>query len=324
MNPILTIENLCVEFGVNGRRARAVDGVSLAVRPGEILGLVGESGCGKSVTALAVMRLIPEPPGRIAGGRIVFDGRELLTLPEAEMRQLRGGQMAMVFQDPLSSLNPVLTVGFQVAEAIAAHRPVSRTEAWAQAVQMLRQVRIPDPEMKARQYPHQLSGGQRQRVMIAMAFSCQPRLVIADEPTTALDVTVQRQVLDLMTALAREHHTAVLLITHDLGVVAETCDRVAVMYAGRIVETAPVVELFEQPRHPYTRALLAAVPRLTDPIGERLPSISGQPPELLRLPGGCPFHPRCPEALPRCAREEPPITRYTDDAETRCFNAPPP
>jgi oligopeptide/dipeptide ABC transporter ATP-binding protein len=324
MDPILSIDNLSVEFGVNGQCARAVDGVSLDVRPGEVLGLVGESGCGKSVTALAVMRLIPQPPGRIAGGRVLFDDRDLLALPEAEMRRLRGGQIAMVFQDPLSSLNPVLTIGFQVAEAISAHRPVSRREAGERAVEMLRQVRIQDAEMKARQYPHQLSGGQRQRVMIAMAFSCEPRLVIADEPTTALDVTVQRQVLDLMTGLARERDTAILLITHDLGVVAETCDRVAVMYAGRIVETAPATELFEQPRHPYTRALLAAVPRLTDPIGERLPSIGGQPPDILRLPTGCPFHPRCPEAVSRCADEEPPVTCYGPDRETRCFQAPSP
>jgi oligopeptide/dipeptide ABC transporter ATP-binding protein len=323
MEPILTIENLIVEFGVNGRQARAVDGVSLVVRPGEVLGLVGESGCGKSVTALAVMRLVP-PAGRITGGRVMFDGRELLALSEEAMRRLRGGQIAMVFQDPLTSLNPVLTVGFQVAEAIAAHREVSWGEAWVRAIEMLRQVRIPEPEMKARQYPHELSGGQRQRVMIAMAFSCDPRLVIADEPTTALDVTVQRQVLVLVTALAQEHDTAVLLITHDLGVVAETCDRVAVMYAGRVVETAPVVELFEEPRHPYTRALLAAVPRLTDPIGRELSAIGGQPPDILRLPSGCPFHPRCPDAEPQCAEQAPPATRYGPERETRCFNAPPP
>src|SRR5262249_46488979 len=235
------------------------------------------------------------PPGRVVGGQILFEGRDLLTVPDTEMRSLRGGAIAMVFQDPLSSLNPVLTVGFQVAEAIALHQRVGRAEAWERAVEALRRVRIPDPEVKARQYPHQLSGGQRQRVMIAMAFSCRPRLVIADEPTTALDVTVQRQILHLMRRLRRELGTAIMLITHDLGVIAQTCDRVAVMYAGRVVETAPVAELFARPRHPYTRALLASVPRIetgegdgaTGRRGDRpavhLPTIAGQPPDLLSI-----------------------------------------
>ena len=245
---LLEVRDLSVEFRLQGGAARALDGVSLEVRAGEMLGVVGESGSGKSVTALSVMRLLPSPPGRVVGGQILFEGRELLTMPDPEMRALRGGAIAMVFQDPLSSLNPVLTVGFQVAEAIALHQHVGRTEAWERAVEALRRVRIPDPEVKARQYPHQLSGGQRQRVMIAMAFSCQPRLVIADEPTTALDVTVQRQILQLMRRLRRELGTAIMLITHDLGVIAQTCDRVAVMYAGRVVETAPVTELFARPR----------------------------------------------------------------------------
>jgi peptide/nickel transport system ATP-binding protein/oligopeptide transport system ATP-binding protein len=284
-----------------------------------MLGVVGESGSGKSVTALSVMRLIPSPPGRIAGGRVLFDGQDLLTVPEREMRQLRGGAIAMVFQDPLSSLNPVLTVGFQVAEAIALHQGVGRTEAWERAVEALRMVRIPDPEVKARQYPHQLSGGQRQRVMIAMAFSCRPRLVIADEPTTALDVTVQRQVLQLMRRLRREFGTAIMLITHDLGVVAETCDRVAVMYAGRVVETAPAIDLFSQPRHPYTRALLASVPRLDADPDERLISIAGQPPDLLSIPTGCPFRPRCPDARAEC-EVMPGRHLFGPDHWVRCWN----
>src|SRR5437660_2902177 len=304
---LLEIRDLSVEFRLQGGAARALDGVSLEVRPGEMLGVVGESGSGKSVTALSVMRLLPSPPVRVVGGQILFEGRELLTMPDPEMRALRGGAIAMVFQDPLSSLNPVLTVGFQVAEAIALHQHVGRAEAWERAVEALRRVRIPDPEVRARQYPHQLSGGQRQRVMIAMAFSCQPRLVIADEPTTALDVTVQRQILQLMRRLRRELGTAIMLITHDLGVIAQTCDRVAVMYAGKVVETAPVAQLFSHPRHPYTRALLASVPRIdsTDEGKEaradaRLPSILGQPPDLLSIPSGCPFRPRCPDARAAC------------------------
>jgi oligopeptide/dipeptide ABC transporter ATP-binding protein len=320
--PLIQIDGLSVEFRLNGTAARAVDGVCLEVRPGEMLGIVGESGSGKSVTALSVMRLIPSPPGRIVGGRILFEGRDLLTLPEREMRNLRGGAIAMVFQDPLSSLNPVLTVGFQVAEAIALHQEVGRDEAWRRAIEALRLVRIPDPEVKARQYPHQLSGGQRQRVMIAMAFSCRPRLVIADEPTTALDVTVQRQVLQLMRRLRREFDTAIILITHDLGVVAETCDRVAVMYGGRVVESAPVGELFAQPRHPYTKALLASVPRLDAEPGARLPSIGGQPPDLLSIPTGCPFRTRCPDARAEC-EGMPDAHVFGPEQWVRCWNYPP-
>jgi oligopeptide/dipeptide ABC transporter ATP-binding protein len=320
--PLLEIQDLSVEFRLNSRAARAVDEVSLEVRPGEMLGVVGESGSGKSVTALAVMRLIPSPPGRIVGGRILFDGQDLLALPEREMRDLRGGAIAMVFQDPLTSLNPVLTVGFQIVEAIRLHQGVGREEAWTRAVEALRLVRIPDPAVRARQYPHQLSGGQRQRVMIAMAFSCRPRLVIADEPTTALDVTVQRQVLQLMRRLRQEFDTAIMLITHDLGVVAETCDRVAVMYGGRVVETAPVTELFAHPRHPYTQALLASVPRLDAEPGDRLLSIAGQPPDLLSIPTGCPFRPRCPDA--RAESEAKPGTHFfAPDQWVRCWNYPP-
>ncbi len=314
---LLEVRDLSVEFRLQGGAARALDGVSLEVRAGEMLGVVGESGSGKSVTALSVMRLLPSPPGRVVGGQILFEGRE-----------------------PLSSLNPVLTVGFQVAEAIALHQHVGRTEAWERAVEALRRVRIPDPEVKARQYPHQLSGGQRQRVMIAMAFSCQPRLVIADEPTTALDVTVQRQILQLMRRLRRELGTAIMLITHDLGVIAQTCDRVAVMYAGRVVETAPVTELFARPRHPYTQALLASVPRIEtgdggtggrgdretegqrDRPAVRLPTIAGQPPDLLSIPSGCPFRPRCPDARAEC-EVMPGRHVFGPDQWVRCWNYPP-
>jgi oligopeptide/dipeptide ABC transporter ATP-binding protein len=342
--PLLEVRDLSVEFRLQSGTARAVEGVSLEVRPGEMLGVVGESGSGKSVTALSIMRLLPSPPARIVGGQILFEGQELLGASERQMRSLRGGAMAMVFQDPLTSLNPVLTVGFQIAEAIGLHQQVARSEAWERAVEALRRVRIPNPEVKVRQYPHQLSGGQRQRVMIAMAFSCRPRLVIADEPTTALDVTVQRQILQLMARLRRELGTAIMLITHDLGVVAQTCDRVAVMYAGRVVETAPVAELFARPRHPYTQALLASVPRVDEEETERspadagtrdgetgrneeappgrLPSIAGQPPDLFSIPSGCPFRPRCPDARAEC-EVMPGAHSVGPEQWVRCWNYPP-
>jgi oligopeptide/dipeptide ABC transporter ATP-binding protein len=269
------------------------------------------------VTALSLMRLVPEPPARTSG-RILFGGDDLRKLPERAMRAIRGRRIAMIFQDPLSSLNPVLTVGFQVAEAIALHRRVPMKVAWEGAVEMLGRVGIPEPEVRAHSYPHQISGGQRQRAMIAMAFACEPELVIADEPTTALDVTVQRQVLELMLDLRRERGTAILLITHDLGVVAETADRVQVMYAGRIVETAPVKQLFASPAHPYTQALLASVPRLDTERSERLPMIPGQPPDLLAMPVGCPFRPRCPHAHDRCG-EMPGWTESEPGHAARCW-----
>jgi oligopeptide/dipeptide ABC transporter ATP-binding protein len=297
--PLLAVQDLVVEFTQEGRALRAVDGVSLEIARGEVLAVVGESGCGKSVTALAVMRLLREPPARVQGS-VLLGGRDLLRLPEGAMRTIRGARIAMVFQDPLSSLNPVLTVGSQVAEAIALHQRVPRREAWNRAVEMLDRVRLPDPAARARAYPHQLSGGQRQRVMIAMAFACNPELVIADEPTTALDVTVQRQILQLMLELRRERGTAIMLITHDLGVVAETADRVAVLYAGRLLEQAPVATLFADPRHPYTRALLSTLPRLDEPLRTRLNAIPGQPPDLVSVPPGCPFAPRCPEVHAAC------------------------
>jgi oligopeptide/dipeptide ABC transporter ATP-binding protein len=298
--PLLSVRDLQVEFEVGGRRARAVDGVSFDLAPGEVLGVVGESGCGKSVTALSIMRLVPQPPAHIAGVVRLGD-KELLRLPEREMREIRGGRIAMVFQDPLSSLNPVMTVGYQVAEAIALHQRVGMKLAWEKAVEMLDRVHLPEPEVRAHSYPHQLSGGQRQRVMIAMAFACDPEIVIADEPTTALDVTVQRQVLDLMLELREQRGTSIMLITHDLGVVAETADRVLVMYGGKVVETGTVFELFDDPRHPYTQALLNSVPRLDTERTTRLTGIQGQPPDLLSLPLGCPFQPRCSVAQERCS-----------------------
>jgi len=320
--PLLSVRDLTVEFDLDGLRARGADGVSFDLNRGEVLGVVGESGCGKSVTALAIMRLLQEPPARVTG-EVLLAGQDLLRLPEREMREVRGGRIAMVFQDPLSALNPVMTVGFQVAEAIALHQRLSRREAWGKAVAMLADVGIPDPAQRAHSYPHQLSGGQRQRVMLAMAFACDPEVVIADEPTTALDVTVQRQVLDLMLELRRARGTAILLITHDLGVVAETADRVQVMYAGRVVETAAVRDLFAAPRHPYTAALLASVPRMDTPRSRRLPGIEGQPPEILSLPPGCPFQPRCPNAAPECAAM-PPWSEGGAGHRFRCHHPAPP
>ncbi len=317
--PLLSVRSLRVEFSADGTPLPAVDDVSFDLAPGEVLAVVGESGCGKSVTALSVMRLLPERGARVSG-QVLFHGRDLLTLPEREMRALRGGQIAMVFQDPLSSLNPVMTVGYQVAEAIALHQRVPLKVAWDRAVEMLRRVGLPDPEVRARAYPHQVSGGQRQRVMIAMAFACNPEVVIADEPTTALDVTVQRQVLDLMLELRRERGTAILLITHDLGVVAETADRVQVMYAGRVVETGSVTQIFDDPRHPYTQALLASVPRLEGEVTGRLPAIPGQPPDLRDRPEGCPFRPRCPHAHDRCV-EMPGWTQFEEGHRARCWAA---
>lgn len=319
--PLLSVRDLQVDFELDGRRARAVDGVSFDLAAGEVLGVVGESGCGKSVTCLSLMRLVPSPPARITG-EVRFGGRDLLRLPEREMREIRGGQIAMIFQDPLSSLNPVMTVGYQVAEAIALHQKVPMKLAWERAVEMLGRVRIPDPEVRAHAYPHQISGGQRQRVMIAMAFACNPEIVIADEPTTALDVTVQRQVLDLMLELRRERETSVLLITHDLGVVAETADRVMVMYAGKVVETGTVYKIFDTPRHPYTQALLASLPRLEGECTGRLPAIPGQPPDLLSMPPGCPFQPRCPLAHDRCV-EMPGWTVFSETHRARCWAASP-
>jgi oligopeptide/dipeptide ABC transporter ATP-binding protein len=308
-DPLLSVRHLVTEFRTNEGVLRAVDDVSFDLKPGSTLGIVGESGCGKSVTSLSVLRLI-QAPGRIAGGEIVFEGRDLLKLPERDMRKLRGSRIAMIFQEPMSSLNPVYTVGDQIIESIVLHQKRSKREAWARAVELLGLVGIPSPDERARAYPHQLSGGMRQRVMIAMALACEPKLLIADEPTTALDVTIQAQILELLATLRAKLGMAVMLITHDLGLVAEFAEEVVVMYAGRVVERAPVRELFANPRHPYTRGLLRSVPSYGDNSkARRLPTIQGVVPDLRRLPPGCRFQDRCGDVFDRCAKEEPPLYR---------------
>lgn len=322
-NTLLEVKNLRTYFATARGEVRSVDDVSFSLAQGETLSLVGESGCGKSVTALSLLRLVT-PPGRIAGGEIRFAGRDLLALSEAEMRTIRGDDIAMIFQDPMTSLNPVYTVGEQIAEAIRLHRKVGRKEAWQQAIEGMRDVAIPAPDVRAKNYPHELSGGMRQRVMIAMALACNPKLLIADEPTTALDVTIQAQILDLLTELREKRNLALLLITHDLGVVAETSDRVAVMYAGKIVEQASARELFRHPRHPYTEGLLRAVPRLNE-TGEakkrRLHTIEGVVPNPLALPPGCRFAPRCAHAQAVCRNGEIALTEVSAGHHTRCVRS---
>jgi len=303
--PLLDVRDLRMVFPTDAGEARAVDGISFTLDRGDVLGLVGESGCGKSMTALSLMRLVP-PPGRITGGRVLFEDRDLLGLTEREMRDVRGARMAMIFQEPMTALNPVLTVGSQVAESVFLHRPVSRRQAWRRATELLVEVGIPDAERRVHDYPHQLSGGMRQRVMIAMAIACDPLLLLADEPTTALDVTIQAEILALLRSLRDRYGMAVLLITHDLGVVAEQADRVAIMYAGRIVEDATVDELFARPLHPYTQALLRSMPVL-GARQDRLETIPGQVPSLTRLPSGCAFRDRCPLQIDACAAAVPPL-----------------
>jgi peptide/nickel transport system ATP-binding protein len=327
--PLLRVENLKTHFHTRDGVVRAVDGVSFEVMPGETLAIVGESGCGKSVTSMSILRLLPMPPARIADGRIEFDGVNLLDLSEPEMRKVRGNAISMIFQEPMTSLNPVLTVGRQIAEALVLHRGMSHKDATARAIEMLRKVHIPEAERRITQYPHELSGGMRQRVMIAMALACGPRLLIADEPTTALDVTIQAQILELMRELHRETGAAIILITHDLGVVAEMAQRVVVMYAGRKVEEAPIEELFASPRHPYTRGLLGSMPHLGDSVnetGKRLVEIPGMVPSLKDLAPGCLFAPRCPNAGERCAREVPPLEQHAPRHWAACWHpvaAPP-
>ncbi|MGH7311538.1 MAG: ABC transporter ATP-binding protein [Candidatus Rokuibacteriota bacterium] len=303
--PLLEVRDLRTWFFTRWGVVKAVDGVSFTVREGETLGIVGESGCGKSMTALSILRLVPRPAGRIVGGEVLLEGEDLLGKSEREMRRIRGSRVSMILQDPMSSLNPVFTIGDQVAEALRIHQRLDGPGLWATARDMLRRVRIPSPELRLRAYPHQLSGGMRQRVVGAIALSCRPRVLIADEPTTSLDVTIQAQYLRLLKELQQEMRLALVFITHDFGIVAKVCDRVAVMYAGRIVETAEVREIFNRPRHPYTQALLASVPPLESRV-ERLASIEGQPPPLHALPPGCPFVPRCSHARAVCRQEYPP------------------
>jgi peptide/nickel transport system ATP-binding protein len=319
--PLLKVEDLGVAFhGADGRITRAVDGVSFEVRRGRTLGIVGESGCGKSVTSLAIMGLLPQR-GTDVSGTITFDGQNLRTLHPDAFRDLRGNRMAMIFQEPMTSLNPSFTVGDQIMEAVLRHRAVTPKEARAHAVEMLRRVRIPNPEQRFDDYPHRLSGGMRQRVMIAMALACDPDLIIADEPTTALDVTIQAQVLELLRTLREETGTSVILITHDLGVVAETCDDVAVMYAGQIVEQAPVAELFRMPQHPYTVGLLGSLPRL-DERREKLSVIEGTVPDMSRPPAGCRFAARCAFADAHCAAAPPPLASAGPGRLSRCWKTP--
>jgi oligopeptide/dipeptide ABC transporter ATP-binding protein len=314
----LEVRDLQTYFFTDHGVAKAVDRVSFGVSAGRTLALVGESGCGKSVTALSIMGLIPEPPGRVVGGEIRLDGVDLLKLSERELRDVRGNAVSMIFQEPMTSLNPVFRVGEQIAEAVRIHRRASKREAVDRAVEMLRLVGIASPESRVGDYPHQMSGGMRQRVMIGMALACDPRLLIADEPTTALDVTIQAQILELMDDLRERTGTAVLLITHDLGVVAETADHVVVMYAGRVVEEAPVAELFAEPLHPYTQGLMRSIPRGDEAEGARLAAIEGLVPSLLALPAGCKFNNRCPRAFDRCPREEPRLIA-SDGRRVRCW-----
>jgi peptide/nickel transport system ATP-binding protein len=323
--PILEIDRLKTHFFTRDGVVRAVDGVSWILRPGETLGIVGESGCGKSITALSVLRLIAKP-GRIVEGEIRLAGRNLLDLSEAEMRHIRGNEVSMIFQEPMTSLNPVLTIGRQIAESLILHQDLAKSAAWEKAVEMLRLVRIPEAERRVHEYPFQLSGGMRQRVMIAMALSCNPKVLLADEPTTALDVTIQAQILQLMLELKERVDTAIVLITHDLGVIAETAQRVVVMYGGRKVEEAPVDDLFERPRHPYTLGLMKSVPRLDAAAFDiqrkrRLMEIPGMVPALKNLPPGCIFAPRCAFAVERCRIEQPPLEEHAPGHWSACWEA---
>ncbi|MDI1266565.1 MAG: ABC transporter ATP-binding protein [bacterium] len=325
---VLDVKNLQTVFFTNSGLFRAVDDVSFNVRRGETLAIVGESGCGKSVTALSIMRLVPDPPGRVVGGSVSLEGTDLLGVSDAEMRKIRGNRISMIFQEPMTSLNPVMRIGDQITEVLRLHRDVSSKEAWAKAVEMLRLVRIPEPERRASEYPHQLSGGMRQRAMIAMALACRPALLIADEPTTALDVTIQAQILALIVDLQKTLGTGLILITHDLGVVAQTAQRVIVMYAGKKVEEATVEELFENPRHPYTRGLMASMPAVisfgakTDAKTDaRLNEIPGMVPSLTNLPPGCAFAPRCSLAIDRCRAEYPPLQAVEGNHLAACWRA---
>ncbi len=313
---ILSVTGLTTTFDVGPTAITAVNGISFEIRAGETLGLVGESGSGKSVTAFSLVRLV-QPPGEITAGRVLFRGRDLLTLSDAEMRKVRGAGIGFIFQEPMAALNPVMRVGDHIAEALRVHGLASRAEARARAIALLSAVRIVDAERRVDDYPHQLSGGMRQRVMIAIALACRPALVIADEPTTALDVTVQAQILDLLREMKREFDLSLLLITHDLGVIAETADRVAIMYAGRIVEQGPVRTIFRNPAHPYTRGLLASIPGGS--AGSRLQAIDGTVPSLAALPPGCSFAPRCPQRMDECERAFPPITRIGPEHTVRCY-----
>jgi oligopeptide/dipeptide ABC transporter ATP-binding protein len=319
---LLDIRSLQTHFFTDDGVAKAVDGVSYALERSETVGVVGESGCGKSVTALSILRLIPDPPGRVVGGEILFEGVNLLKLSSAEMRRIRGNDISMIFQEPMTSLNPVFTIGNQIAEAVRLHQGLSKKDALAKAVESLRIVGIPAPERRVHEYPHQLSGGMRQRAMIAMALSCNPKVLIADEPTTALDVTIEAQILDLMRHLQQELGTAIIMITHDLGVIAEMARKVVVMYAGKVVEQAPVEQIFADANHPYTQGLLQSLPRVDkDASGakKRLQEIPGIVPSLLNLPQGCKFASRCPKVMTICEEQEPPLEQVAPNHYSACW-----
>jgi peptide/nickel transport system ATP-binding protein len=321
---VLDVKGLRTVFFTNSGLFKAVDDLSFRVGRGETLAIVGESGCGKSVTALSIMRLVADPPGRIVGGTVTLEGTDLLSLDESKMREIRGNRISMIFQEPMTSLNPLIRIGDQITEAVRLHRAMTPKQAWQQAVEMLRLVRIPEPERRAGEYPHQLSGGMRQRAMIAMALACRPALLIADEPTTALDVTIQAQILALVLELQKELGMGLILITHDLGVVAQTAQRVIVMYAGRKVEEADVETLFANPRHPYTRGLMASIPAVPSAgldSEARLVEIPGMVPSLTRLPTGCAFAPRCKLAIARCHQEYPPLQSWGDNHLAACWRA---
>ena len=320
--PIIEIKNLKTYFKTDEGIAHAVDDVSFSVYPGETLGIVGESGCGKSVTSLSIMKLIPQPPGYFAGGEILYKGRNILDIPEADMREIRGNKISMIFQEPMTSLNPVFTVGHQIEEAIIVHQGLNAVDARQKAIEMLKLVSIPSPEQRVDDYPHQLSGGMRQRIMIAMALSCNPEVLIADEPTTALDVTIQAQILELIENLQKELNLAVIMITHDLGVVAEVCDRVVVMYAGQIVEKGSVRDIFKNPQHPYTKGLLASIPKMgEDGNSQSLYNIKGMVPSATEFPQGCHFNPRCDLVTDKCKAENPSLELINPDTahQVRCW-----
>lgn len=317
---LLSVKNLKTYLFTEEGIVKAVDGVNLFIESGEIVGLAGESGGGKSMTAYSILRLVPNPPGKTVGGEVIFKGKNLLKITEPEMRRLRGNEISMIFQDPLTSLNPVFSIGDQIAEAIKLHQKIDKQEAYKKAIEMLSLVKISEPEIRIRQYPHQFSGGMRQRIMIAMALSCNPSLLIADEPTTALDVTIQAQILNLIDELVSKLNTSVLLITHDLGVIAEVCNTVYIMYAGKIMEYSPVKEIFFNPKHPYTQKLLASMPKLNEQKDE-LEVIEGSVPSLINPPAGCRFHTRCAKVKKICREEEPPLMEINPNHFTACFSS---
>ena len=319
MGTLLEVRDLKTYFFTQEGMVKAVDGVSFDLQEGETLGLVGESGCGKSVSAMSLMRLIPDPPGKIVGGEVIFEGKDLVTMSDEEIRHIRGNRIAMIFQEPMTSLNPVLTIGRQLTEALELHLHMDKRAALNRATELLEAVGIPDAERRVEDYPHQFSGGMRQRVMIAMGMSCQPKLLLADEPTTALDVTIQAQVLEVMQKLSRDNGTATIIITHNLGVVARYAQRVNVMYAGRIIERADAADLYAHPMHPYTLGLLHSVPRLDEALREKLDPIEGLPPDLINLPPGCPFVPRCKFVKPKCMEEYPPLMDVAKDHTAACW-----